>query len=206
MSLLVTVDAVRAYIGLIDNGIINAKIEEAIATATLQLSNFLSCPFDLVTDSDTFHLKPDVGLTNPDGSIKLRTSRMFIDDGSSISVVVASTYQGLSETPDTIDPSNYRVDVDTGIIQVYSGFTTGDFVKVSYTAGLTEIANVFQDVPEWLLASSKLMAQASYELATSQGESDQLQDELSKVESLRAEAELILSPHIRPYYSVHLPI
>lgn len=205
MTLLVDVGTVRSSLNVINNAIIDAKIEEAIATATLKLEGYFNTSFARGVREDNYHLQSDPGLKFPQGRTRLLSSSMFADAGESVTVSLGSTREALASNPVTVETENYTLNYEAGVLDLFSGYLVGDYLKIQYTAGFDTVESVYQLVPDWLTKAANLLSQAVYLRLTSSSEEDGKANR-DKANALELEVEMILQYKVRPHYAVHKPL
>lgn len=164
MPLIIPVSDIRETLGVDDVPGVSKAIERTIESAQVAVENSFRSEFSRVTAVDEFfvHHSHKFG---PSYQNLFLLSRGLIDTGASITAYAAGTRAALSDATARTNLASLagvdytHVEPDTGLFQVTELDLSSCYVRISYTAGLTDDdadPPIYQNVPEWLRQAVRL--------------------------------------------------
>lgn len=149
MKLIALSDA-RDRAGLQDLSSSNVILDSALDTATAQVEAFLRTPLLQAARTDLFFANSDV-MPFAIPSAKLLLNAGFVDEGSTFEVRVSRVASD-APTGTLIDPTDYLIDYERGVL-LFVGYDPDlMYIHVTYTAGFQLSNGVLQNTPDWLVS------------------------------------------------------
>jgi len=175
-SLLISPDDVYARTGQVEHSDVTDVLTQSIAAATVYIESVLRTSLSFEIHTDRFYL-PSYEFTAKQ-FLKLALSNGLVSSSPVITVKKERTLLGLNDSAlvMTVDPALYTVQLEAGVLVVYTsksgiptsgvgsdvGVIPNDYLSVTYTSGIPEsTAGIFDAtmIPPW-------MAELAYQYVT----------------------------------------
>jgi hypothetical protein len=155
MAKLSTIDSARARIGFDDITTVNNAIAAALEAASVELSRLLRTPFDIATGVAEVFVPRFIPRYGRSTVLYLGLGAGFLS--ADPVVVYATTANMLSASAVAVDATNYKIDREKGLLTFNTSLCLKDrAIQVTYSSGFAlgtgPTADVYQGVPDWLVA------------------------------------------------------
>ena len=199
MPKLVTTDSVKTRGALPSDPEVEIALDQTLNATSLALEAFLDTSFTREVITDTFWV--DTSHRPFEGNYPtLRLTKALVDPAQTITVEYAGSLEQFSKDKETLEPFQFVLDSNRGVISLSETAIDSVFVRVTYTAGLnldTPDVSIYDQatVPEWLKEAATMHALALLNITTKLGPSEKRSEIATQMLN---HVGMILDPKKRP--------
>jgi hypothetical protein len=204
--LLVDVDTVRDRIGYADLPDNNQATYSAISRATLWLEGYLRAEFPKKARTPIWQYDMPT-LDGRNTGLRCKLPGGFVRSSPVPSIVTAAAINGFSSGV-VMDPANYRLDYEKGLLTITDASLSVGFLQVSYESGFNvssvdDSLYLESEIPDWLWEACVLKATHTILVDPATGKPD---TPSVSVEQTKADLDTLLVGKIRYFPNADLPL